>query len=134
MKRECKPACRRRVALYARVSSDRQATDSQVSAIRVLLEKEGDVLAEDLCFRDHDVSGATLMRPALERLRAQAAAGAIDRLYVLVPDRLARRHSHQMLLLKELQDRDMEVVFVNRPLDVTADDPLLLQAQALVAE
>jgi hypothetical protein len=32
-----------------------------------------------------------LVRPALERLRDQAAAGAIDRLYVHSPDRLARR-------------------------------------------
>ena len=36
----------------------------------------------ELCFVDEGYSGGTLLRPALERLRDQAAAGAIDRLYV----------------------------------------------------
>jgi site-specific DNA recombinase len=138
MKREGKSPSTRRVALYARVSSDRQAQegtiDSQVSAIGARLAAEGDVLAEDLCFCDDGVSGVTMVRPALERLRDQAAAGAMDRLYVLAPDRLARRHAHQMVLLEELQGCGVEVVFVNRPLGTTPEDQLLLQVQGVVAE
>ena len=138
MKRQGKPGSPRRVALYARVSTDRQAhegtIDSQVSAIRVRLEEVGDVLATDLCFCDDGVSGTTLVRPALERLRDQAAAGAIDRLYVLAPDRLARRHAHQMVLMEELQGCGVDVVFVNRPLGATPEDQMLLQMQGVIAE
>jgi site-specific DNA recombinase len=139
MNREGKPARPpRRVALYARVSTDRQAhegtIDSQVSAIRACLAAEGDVLEEDLCFCDDGVSGATLVRPALERLRDQAATGVVDRLYVLAPDRLARRHAHQMVLVEELQGYGVEVVFVNRPLGSSPEDHLLLQVQGVVAE
>ena len=138
MKREGNPPGHGRVALYARVSTDRQARegtiDSQVSAICARMEADGDALEADLCFCDDGVSGTTLVRAALERLRDQAAAGAIDRLYVLAPDRLARRHAHQMVLLEELQGCGVDVVFVNRPLGASPEDQLLVQVQGVVAE
>jgi site-specific DNA recombinase len=130
MKREAKSIHLRRVALYARVSSVRQTQegpiDSQVSAIRVRIDADEEVLENEMVFRDDGVSGATLVRPALEQLRDQAAAGTIDRLYLLAPDRLARRHAHQMVLLEELQGHGVEVVFVNRPLGTNPEDQLLL--------
>ena len=138
MKREGNPPGHGRVALYARVSTDRQARegtiDSQVSAICARMEADGDALEADLCFCDDGVSGTTLVRAALERLRDQAAAGAIDRLYVLAPDRLARRYAHQMVLLEELQGCGVDVVFVNRPLGASPEDQLLVQVQGVVAE
>ncbi len=135
---EGKPRRQQRVALYARVSTDRQAQDgtidSQVSAIHACAAEKGDRIAKDLCFCDDGVSGTTLVRPALERLRDQASVGAIDRLYVLAPDRLARRHAHQLVVVEELQGCGVEVVFVNRPLGTSAEDQLLLQVQGVVAE
>src|SRR5262245_38480174 len=87
-----------RAAIYARVSSERQAhedtIDSQVQALRGRVHEDGLTLDEELCFLDDGYSGSTLVRPALERLRDQAAAGAIDRLYVHSPDRLARRYAY----------------------------------------
>ena len=81
-------------AIYARVSSERQATAqtiaSQLAALRERVTVDGYVLPEARQFLDEGYSGATLVRPALERLRDVIAAGAIDRLYVHSPDRLAR--------------------------------------------
>jgi site-specific DNA recombinase len=137
MKEEGKPkGCR--AALYARVSSDQQAQqgtiDSQLSLLRERLAADGGVVDAGLSFIDDGVSGSTLLRPALERLRDQAAAGAIDRLYVLAPDRLARRHAHQMVLVEELQACGVEVVFLNRALGTTPEDQLLLQVQGIIGE
>ncbi|MFI4983134.1 MAG: recombinase family protein, partial [Nevskiales bacterium] len=87
-----------------------------------------------LSFIDDGVSGTTLVRPALERLRDQAAAGAIERLYVLAPDRLARRHAHQMVLVDEMHACGVELVFLNGPLGQTPEDQLLLQVQGIIAE
>jgi site-specific DNA recombinase len=133
-----KPTRGQRVALYARVSSDKQeeegTIDSQLSALREHIAAAGETLEEAMCFVDDGFSGTTLLRPALERLRDQAAAGAIDRLYVLAPDRLARRHVYQMVLVEELQACQVEIVFVNRPLGTTPEDQLLLQVQGVVAE
>ncbi|MBM4069804.1 MAG: recombinase family protein [Planctomycetes bacterium] len=127
-----------RCALYARVSSETQAhemtIDSQVSLLRERIAADGGRVEPALSFLDDGVSGATLVRPGLERLRDQAAAGGMDRLYVLAPDRLARRHVHQLVLVEELQASGVEVVFVNRPVSDTPEDQLLLQVQGVIAE
>jgi site-specific DNA recombinase len=44
-------------------------------------------------FLDEGSSGATLMRPALERLRDVIAAGAVDRVSGHSPDRWARQYA-----------------------------------------
>ena len=127
-----------RVALYARVSSDRQAEAdtiaSQVEALRQRIATEGMILDPELLFLDDGHSGATLIRPALERLRDQAAAGAVDRLYVLSPDRLARHFAYQFLLLEEFGRAGVEVIFVNHALGNSPEDQLLLQVQGVIAE
>jgi len=88
-------------AIYARVSSEQQAVAhtiaSQVAALRERVALDGLVLAEAMQFLDEGYSGATLVRPALERLRDVIAAGAIDRLSVHSPDRLARQYAYQVL-------------------------------------
>ncbi len=127
-----------RAAIYARVSSERQAhegtIDSQVQALRDRVGEDGLVLDEELCFIDDGYSGSILVRPALERLRDQAAAGAIDRLYVHSPDRLARRYAYQVLLVDEFQHCGVDLVFLNHPLGRGPEDDLLLQVQGVVAE
>jgi site-specific DNA recombinase len=125
-------------ALYARVSSEQQADehtiDSQVAALRTRVTQDGFLLPAEREFLDEGYSGATLVRPALERLRDVIAAGGIDRLYVHSPDRLARRYAYQALLIDEFQSAGVEVVFLNRALGQSPEDELLLQVQGIVAE
>src|SRR5919201_995558 len=125
-------------AIYARVSSEQQAQQqtiaSQVEALRQRVRQDGLTLPEELCFLDEGASGGTLLRPALERLRDQAAAGALDRLYVHSPDRLARNYALQVLLLDEWQRAGVEVVFLNRPIGKSPEEDLLLQVQGMMAE
>ena len=95
------------VAIYARVSSDQQAeaqtVASQVAALRERVAAEGLALPDAMQFIDEGYSGATLLRPALERLRDVIAARAVDRLYVHSPDRLARKYAYQVLLVDEFR-------------------------------
>lgn len=83
-----------RAAFYARVSSEQQAAahtiESQISALSERAQIDGTPVPPERQFVDDGVSGATLVRPALDRLRDLAAVGAIDRIYVHSPDRLAR--------------------------------------------
>jgi site-specific DNA recombinase len=125
-------------AIYGRVSSEQQAEaatiDSQVATLQERVANDGLALETEMCFLDEGYSGATLLRPALERLRDVAATGAIDRLYVHSPDRLARKYAYQVLLLDEFQRCGVEVVFLNHPLGQTPEEDLLLQVQGMVAE
>src|SRR5262245_37645666 len=100
------PAVSVRAALYARVSSEHQAQEqtiaSQVAALQEGMIADGLSLDEELCFVDDGVSGTTLQRPALERLRDIAYVHGFQKLYVHSPDRLARRYAYQVLLVEEL--------------------------------
>jgi site-specific DNA recombinase len=120
------------------VSSEQQAEEhtiaSQVAALRARVAEDGRLLPVERELLDEGYSGATLVRPALERLRDVVAAGGIDRLYVHSPDRLARRYAYQALLLDEFQSAGVEVVFLNRALGQSPEDELLLQVQGMVAE
>jgi site-specific DNA recombinase len=125
-------------AIYARVSSEQQATAhtiaSQVAALQAQVAADGLALPATHAFLDEGYSGATLVRPALERLRDLAAAGGVDRLYVHSPDRLARKYAYQVLLVDEFQRLGVTLIFLNRPLGQTPEDDLLLQVQGMVAE
>jgi site-specific DNA recombinase len=127
-----------RAAFYARVSSEAQARDktiaSQVAALRERIAADGVTMLPDAAYIDEGHSGSSLMRPALERLRDAAFAGDIDRVYVLAPDRLARRHAHQALLMEEFRRAGVEVAFLNRPIGASPEDDLLLQIQGVIAE
>ena len=127
-----------RAAIYARVSSDQQAQehtiDSQVEALTGRVREDGLDLEDSLRFIDEGQSGAVLVRPALERLRDQAAAGLIDRLYVHSPDRLARKYAYQILLIEEFQRCGIEVVFLNHEIGDKPEEQLLLQMQGMIAE
>ena len=127
------------VAFYARVSSKRQADEmtiqSQVEALRERIAQDGVKLNDELCFLDEGYSGASLVRPALERLRDLVWMGGIDRLYVHSPDRLARNYAWQVVLLEEFARHTVEVVFLNHDAnDQSAEGKLLLQMQGMIAE
>ena len=127
-----------RAALYARVSSEQQAKEqtiaSQVAALRQRIGEDGFQLSEELCFLDEGVSGSTLVRPALERLRDAAYLGSFQKLYVHSPDRLSRRYAYQVLLVDELTKHGIEIVFLNRAIGVSPEEDLLLQMQGMFAE
>jgi len=127
-----------RTVLYARVSSEQQAGDStiasQLAALEARVSEDGLTVLPEHRFADGGYSGATLVRPALERLRDLAASGALDRVYVHSPDRLARRYAYQVLLVDELRRTGVEIVFLNRQTGVSPEDDLLLQVQGMVAE
>jgi len=105
-------------ALYARVSSEQQAEAqtiaSQGAALRARVAAEGLTVPDALQFLDAGYSGATLVRPALERLRDVVAARAVDRLSVHSPDRLARTYAYQVLLVDAFRRAGVAVIFLNR--------------------
>jgi site-specific DNA recombinase len=128
----------KRIAIYARVSSDQQAQDgtieSQLAAINKFAIENGLKIDPDLIFADNGISGVTLARPKLDALRDKAAVGEIDSILILDPDRLSRKHSHQLMLVEEFKKIGVEISFVNRPIASSPEDQLLFQMQGVIAE
>jgi site-specific DNA recombinase len=125
-------------AIYARVSSARQKKDetiaSQTAALRTHAEQLGLEVPAEWVFEDEGHSGATLVRPALERLRDLVAGVGIDVLLCYSPDRLARKFAYQALLIEEFTRAGVRVEFVKGPRGDTPEDQLMVQFQGMFAE
>jgi site-specific DNA recombinase len=127
-----------RVAIYARVSTTRQAQaqtiEQQLDRLRAAVAEHGWTLEEEHVYRDDGYSGAGLSRPGLDRLRDHAALAELDLVVVTAPDRLARNYVHQVLLIDELGRHGCQVEFLDRPMSHDPHDQLLLQIRGAVAE
>jgi site-specific DNA recombinase len=125
-------------AIYARVSSKRQAKDqtigSQVDALRAHAAASRLEVPAEWVFLDEGHSGATLARPGLEALRDLAAQGCLDVVLCYSPDRLARKFAYQALLIEELARCGTRVEFVRGPRGDSPEDQLLVQFQGMFAE
>ncbi len=125
-------------AIYARVSSHKQQEENtiarQTAALTAFAAEQGDAVPTEWIFEDEGYSGASLIRPGLERGRDLAAEGALDAVLVYAPDRLSRRYAYQILLIEELARAGVETLFIRSPRATTAEDQLLLQFQGMIAE
>src|SRR5512142_1629737 len=127
-----------RVAVYARVSTTRQAqaqtSAQQLDRLRAAAAERDWELDDQHVYRDDGYSGARIGRPGLDRLRDHAALADLDLVLVTAPDRLARNYVHQVLLIDELAGHGCQVEFLDRPMSADPHDQLLLQIRGAVAE
>ena len=125
-------------AIYARVSSARQKEErtsaSQIAALQRHAAEMGLEVPAQWVFEDEGYSGATLIRPGLERLRDLAAQVEIPVVLCYAPDRLARRYAYQALLIEEFARAGTELRFLKGRESKTPEDELLLQFQGMIAE
>jgi len=112
-----------RVAIYARVSSERQEKEhtigSQLEALRNYAAQNGMEIVEE--FTDEGYSGARLDRPALDRMRDLAERRGFEGLLTYCTDRLARKFVLQALILEEMERFGVKTIFLEGG---AADDPL----------
>lgn len=103
-------------AAYVRVSSEAQTHDTQRDAIERLATARSEQIGAWYAER---LSGKTLDRPELHRLRADARAGKLAKLYVYRIDRLTRSGiSDTLSVLDELKRHGVRVVSVADGFDV----------------
>ena len=112
-----------RTAIYARVSSERQqrerTIESQLEVLRAYAADNQLPVIEE--FADDGYSGARLDRPSLDRLRDAAVRGEFEVVLVLCADRLARKFVLQALIMEELEQFGVKLIFLEGG---AADDPL----------
>jgi site-specific DNA recombinase len=125
-------------AIYARVSSERQRDEETIASQTAALKEFAATLdlevPSEWVFEDEGFSGATLVRPCLEKLRDLVAQVPVDVVLVYTPDRLARKYAYQALIIEELGRAGTAVRFLKGPKADTPEDELLLQFQGMIAE
>ena len=103
-----------RAALYARIAASDQESRSlvrQLERLQAYARRRGWLMAPERVYRDVGVSGLSLGRPALGRLRADVARGDVDAIIAMAPDRLARDGAKLAQLLDEFERSGVQVVF-----------------------
>lgn len=100
--------------LYARVSTGRQENEqtigSQVDEIKSRVETDSHVLSDKHIFLDDGWTGSMLARPALDELRDAIKRQEIGILYIYDLGRLSRDFTHQLLLIKEIEEAGVKFI------------------------
>ncbi|EAP78133.1 recombinase family protein [Roseovarius nubinhibens] len=92
-----------RTAIYARYSTDLQRDASIEDQIRLCEKKVRDAGGQVYqSYTDHAVSGASLMRPGIQMLMQDAAAGRFDQVYAEALDRISRDQEDIAAVYKRL--------------------------------
>ena len=96
-----------RTLIYCRVSTEDQAEKfglpSQLRACREYAASRSYEIVGEIS--DDGISGATLDRPGLTRLRTMVAAGSVDVILTYDVDRLSRELAHLLILKPEIEKR-----------------------------
>jgi len=107
-----------RVAIYARVSTTDQSTDSQLLDLRRYVSDRGWQIFREYC--DNGVSGTTDSRPALNQLMADAKKRRFDTVLVWRFDRFARSTKHLILALEEFKNLGIDFVSYQENIDTSS--------------
>ncbi|MGH7338561.1 MAG: recombinase family protein [Myxococcota bacterium] len=121
-----------RAALYARVSSNEQHVDAQLTQLREYSSRQGWSAQE---FVDEGQSGAKARRPALDAMVAAVHKRQIDALVITKLDRLGRSVSHLCDVASKLRAAGVRLVVLDQGVDTeTATGELLFHVLGAVAQ
>lgn len=114
-----------RVALYARYSSEHQSSasiDDQLRRLRAELERRGGAFDPNLVFADHAVSGASMQRPAFERMvrLVDQKPRGIDAILVEDLSRIGRDSADLFMLQRVLEFQGVRLIGVADGVDTFA--------------
>jgi len=109
-----------RTAIYARVSTSDQSTESQLMDLRRYARDRGWTVFEE--YRDNGISGTKDSRPALNELMGDARKRRFDVVLVWRFDRFARSTKHLILALEEF--RNLGIDFVSYQENIDTYSPL----------
>jgi DNA invertase Pin-like site-specific DNA recombinase len=121
------------VAIYARVSTDKQKVDMQITELREFVARSGWTIYEE--YIDQSFTGANTNRPAFLSMMEAARKRKFDVLVVWKLDRLSRSLKDLINTLDELGSCGIDFVSYDNNLDTsTPTGKLVFQIVGAVAE
>jgi len=107
-------------AIYLRVSTDKQTTDSQAVELREYVRRRG---WDNVTEYSDVTSGAKFSRTGLDALMREVRRGRVDRLVAYKLDRIGRSLGHLVGLVSELQTHKCALVTVSEGIDTSETNP-----------
>ncbi len=107
-----------RVAIYARVSTTDQSTESQLLDLRRYVSDRGWQTFREYC--DNGISGTKDSRPALNELMGDAKKRKFDAVLVWRFDRFARSTRHLINALEEFKNLGIDFVSYQENIDTSS--------------
>jgi DNA invertase Pin-like site-specific DNA recombinase len=121
------------VAIYARVSTDRQRVDMQIRELRDFVKRSGWTIFNE--YTDQGYTGANTKRPAFAEMMFEARKRKFDVLLVWKLDRLSRSLKDLINTLDELGSLGIHFISYDNNLDTTTPTgKLVFQIIGAVAE
>jgi DNA invertase Pin-like site-specific DNA recombinase len=122
---------RKTTAIYVRVSTNGQKTDSQKSELLGYCRRHG--WKKHSLFEDR-MSGGSTGRPELDRLMQEVRTGHVERLLCFKLDRLGRSLSHLALIVEELNRHQVPLICTGQGIDTSGESAAgSLQLNVLMA-
>jgi len=107
------------ISIYARVSTEEQkqarTIDSQIKELEQHSRLRGYIIVRR--YIDDGWSGASLSRPALDRLRDEANPDVFEAVLVTDVDRLSRDVAHLAVVKRDLEAKGVKLLFQKLPTD-----------------
>lgn len=117
----------KRAIYYVRESpslaENENTKDSQISALVERIKTDNNIFIGG--YVDNGWAGDLLARPDLDRLRDDASQSKFDVLYIFDRSRLARKYWLQELVVEELEERGIEIIFLQERKAETEEDKVL---------
>jgi len=107
-----------RTAIYARVSTTDQSTESQLLDLRRYVSDRGWNIFKEYC--DNGISGTKDSRPALNQLMNDARKRKVDVILVWRFDRFARSTRHLINALEEFKNLGIDFVSYQENIDTSS--------------
>lgn len=128
----------KRVAAYARVSSDKVAAEdslqTQTSYFEHYINSNAGYMLAGI-YADNGISGTNPNRPEFQRMMADARAGKIDLIITKSVSRFARNVVTLLSALRELKELDIDVYFENENIhSISEEGEMIISLLAMNAE
>jgi DNA invertase Pin-like site-specific DNA recombinase len=109
----------KRIALYARVSTDKQTCENQLQELRTIAARMNYTIVTE--FVDNGISGMKTRqnRPALDQLMKSATQRKFDMVMCWSIDRLGRSLQNLVEILNELQALKIDLFFLQQGMDTS---------------
>lgn len=105
-----------RIAIYARVSTDEQNTQTQINECVAYCQARG---WEHVIFADQGISGTKTSRPEFDKMLEQAKAGDFQAVMVWRFDRASRSTMHLLSLLDDLRKMNIDFISIREQVDTS---------------